>query len=333
MSVADCSSTLPPEVWQVLDRSITVEYTSLTRAGAPVMVPVTPYVADDRATLDVATGLAYPTKAERARRNPKVSLLYRDPVGSGLVQPPVVMVQGLATVRDADLQANTDRYARLTLAKVPAAYKGPPKFLLRTMDWYFARIWVYVTPLRVWWWDGETMASEPNQWVAPPGTTVPPSDPAPPGKQPPAWLEPPADWRAIAQDAVPRLVQRSLAWVDADGFPLSVPVTGLDQTSTGFRLQIGRHLPETPAGRACLTVHAHPEDFTGQENHTFLGEVRGSSEQGYEFTVERALADFSLTGNKLVRSLGLFRKSRRLKPRLASQAARRGQPVPTVRIP
>lgn len=324
---------LPAEVWQVLDRSITVEYTSLTRAGAPIMVPVTPYAADDRSTLDVATGLTYPTKAERARRNPKVSLLYRDPVGSGLVQPPVVLVQGLATVRDADLQANTDRYARLTLAKLPAAYKGSPKFMLRTMDWYFARIWIHVTPLRVSWWDGETMASEQNQWVAPPGATAPPSDPAPPGKQPPPWLEPPADWRAIARDAVPRLAQRSLAWVHADGFPLSVPVTGLDQTSTGFRLQIGRNLPGTPAGSACLTVHGHPEEFSGMENHTFLGEVHGTSEHGYEFTVERALADFSITGNKLVRSLALLRKSRRLKPRLASEAARRGQPVPRVRIP
>src|SRR5687768_3082000 len=98
--IGDNSSKLPAEVWAVLDRSITVEYTSLTRAGAPVMVPVTPYVGEDRATLDVSTGLTYPTKAERARRNPKVSLLYSDPLGSGLAQPPVVLVQGLATVRD-----------------------------------------------------------------------------------------------------------------------------------------------------------------------------------------------------------------------------------------
>ena len=146
------------------------------------MVPVTPYVSDDRATLDVATGLTYPTKAERARRNPKVSLLYSDPVGSGLVQPPVVLVQGLATVRDADLQANTDRYVRLVMAKAPAAFKGQPKFLLRTLDWYFARIWVEVTPTRMWWWDSETLTSEPGQWIAPPATTAPPSDPAPPGK-------------------------------------------------------------------------------------------------------------------------------------------------------
>src|SRR4051812_27082523 len=182
MSMANGSPDLPTEVWQVFDRSITVEYTSLTRAGTPVMVPVTPYVADDRSTLDVSTGLTYPTKAERARRNPKVSLLYSDPVGSGLVHPLVVLVQGLATVRDADLQANTDRYARLTLAKAPAAYRGQPRFMLRSIAWYFARIWIHLTPTRVWWWDSDSMTSEPSEWVAPPGTMAPPSDPAPPGK-------------------------------------------------------------------------------------------------------------------------------------------------------
>jgi len=324
---------LPAEVWQVLERSITVEYTSLTRDGAPVMVPVTPYVGEGRTTLDVSTGLAYPTKAERARRNPKVCLLYSDPLGSGIERPPVVLVQGLATVRDADLQANTDRYVRLAMAKAPAAFKGQPKFLLRSLTWYFSRIWIQVTPTRVWWWESEAMTDQPQQWVAAAENVVPPSDPAPPGKQPPAWLSPPADWRTTAQDVIHRLDQRSLAWVGADGFPLSVPVIGLDQTQDGFRLQIGQHLPGSPAGPACLTLHTHPEEFTGQENHTFMGEVRGGSGEGVDFAVHRALADWSLTGNTVVRSVGFLQKGRRLKPRLVSEAARRGQPVPEVRLP
>jgi hypothetical protein len=80
-------------------------------------------------------------------------------------------------------------------------------------------------------------------------------------------------------------------------------------------------------------VHSHPEVFTGQENQTFIGEVRVGSSEAYDFVVERALADFSITGNKVVRSLGFVRKGRSLKPRLAVEAARRGQPVPSVRLP
>jgi hypothetical protein len=124
-----------------------------------------------------------------------------------------------------------------------------------------------------------------------------------------------------------------LAWVGTDGFPLSIPVLGLHQSAEGFQVQVGTHLPGPPFGPACLTLHTHPEEFTGQENHTFIGEVRNGPRGELSFVVQRALADWSLTGNKVVRSLGFLRKGRQLKPRLASEAARRGQPVPTVRLP
>lgn len=82
----------PEAALEMFQRAITVEYTSLTRAGAPIMVPLTPFLGQDRLTVDVSTGLTYPTKAERARRNPKVCLLFSDPIGSGLPNPPVVLV-------------------------------------------------------------------------------------------------------------------------------------------------------------------------------------------------------------------------------------------------
>lgn len=102
----------PEAALEMFQRAITVEYTSLTRAGAPIMVPLTPFLGQDRLTVDVSTGLTYPTKAERARRNPKVSLLLSDPVGSGMPNPPVVLVQGLATVRDAGFSLPGNRFRR-----------------------------------------------------------------------------------------------------------------------------------------------------------------------------------------------------------------------------
>ena len=109
----------PQELTETFERSITCEYASLTRGGAPVTVPSTPYVGGG--TLDVSTGLAYPAKAERARRNPKVALLFADAIGAAAGVGPVVLVQGHAAVRDADLQENTDRYVRLATRKLPAA--------------------------------------------------------------------------------------------------------------------------------------------------------------------------------------------------------------------
>jgi hypothetical protein len=128
-ALAGNPSGWPEELLPLFERAITVEYASLTRASAPITYPLTPYVGEDGLTLDVSTGLTYPAKAERARRNPKVALLYSDPLGSGLDGAPVALVQGLATVRDSDLQANTDRYVRLGMAKLPDTYKGQPRFL------------------------------------------------------------------------------------------------------------------------------------------------------------------------------------------------------------
>ena len=116
----------PPEVVPLLQRALVCHYASLTRDGRPITWPVAPYLGDDGTTVDVSTGLSYPTKAERARRDSRVALLFTDPVGSGLSDPPIVLVQGLASVRDADLQANLSGSVTLTPAGDPIAFYSTP---------------------------------------------------------------------------------------------------------------------------------------------------------------------------------------------------------------
>jgi len=86
-----------------------------------------------------------------------------------------------------------------------------------------------------------------------------------------------------------------------------------------------------PQGRACLTFHSHPARFTGQENHSFVGDVSAVGLEGV-FCVDRLLPDVSLTGNRLTAALGFLGKGRQL-PRLQAEAVRRGQPVPRIRLP
>ena len=321
----------PIELLEVFDHAITCEYASLTLASAPVTVPTTPYVGALR-TLDISTGLTYPAKAERARRNPKVAMLFADPVGSGKSDALVVLVRGHAAVRDADLQANTDRYASASMAKLPAAVEGQPRALLRRLAFYYARIWVEVTPLHIHWWPDRSLACAPQSWHADPDLPLPDSDPAPSGKRPPSWLEPPQRWQEVAARALRELPFADLTVVGGDGFPVCVPVVADGMNGMDVPLTIGGGAPELPAGAACLTLHGHDERFTTQENHTLMGTF-AHGDDGPRLRVERALADWSLTGNRLQRSVDFLRKGRRLAPRLKAEAARRGQPVPAVRLP
>lgn len=99
---------------------IATEYASLSRAGAPVTWPVTPYGASGT-SVDISTGLTYPLKAERARRNPKVALSFSEPIGSGIDDPATFVIQGYATVRDADLRANSARYLDASAQRFPSS--------------------------------------------------------------------------------------------------------------------------------------------------------------------------------------------------------------------
>jgi hypothetical protein len=312
----------PAELLPVFQKSITCEYASLTAKGEPITVPVTPYMGEN--TLDVSTGLTYPTKAERARRNPKVTLLYSDPVGSGLPNPPIVLVYGHAAVRDANLQTNTDRYVAYTYKLL-----GMPPFILRRLKFYFARIWIEVTPLKILWWPNSDLDAAPQRWDAPAGLALPRSDPAPAGKSLGSWQEAPQDWREGAAYAVQNLGIPILTVVDADGYPISMRVKSAQLVTDGFQLEIGRGIPTSATGKACLVFHTHPEVFTGQENMIFVGEMQ----QENRFKVERRLGDFSLPPKGLGALTSFFAGGRRLNPRLQAEAQRRSQPVPTVRLP
>ncbi|MEV4111247.1 hypothetical protein [Nonomuraea sp. NPDC049695] len=317
--------TVPAEVRQVLDRSLVCEYTSLTRAGRPVTWPVTPYAGRD-GTLDVTTGLSYPDKAERARRDPRVALLYSDPTGSGLERPPMVLVQGRATVRDADLQGNTDRYVRESMAKTPGAFDGLPWFLIKRFAWYFARIYIEVTPERVTWWPEGDLAREPRTWTRLGEAAFPRSDLPPSGPRLPSRSVPPADWRPHADRAL-RLGVPVVSTV-ADGLPLPVRARSAVRTERGFDLLLPAGVTVVP-GPVCLTFHRYSETG-GQEHVMLVGRGSGAGDR-LEVEVERALNDWSLAGSNRDRARSFLRQRKELKKRVRLEAARRDQAVPKIR--
>jgi hypothetical protein len=320
----------PAEVVPFLARAMTCHYASLTRDGRPITWPITSYPNPDGQSLDVSTGLTYPSKAERARRNARVALLFSDPVGSGLSETPVVLVLGQAAVRDADLQANLDRYLRESMLKTPKAYAGTPQFLMRTINWYLARIWVHVFPQQILWWPRGRLDIPPERWEAPAGTAVPGSDPGPTGPALPPRTTTPTDWRPFA-DRAQHLGPPVLTLADPDGWPLPLRCRAVERVEGGYLLDPSAGF-DLEAGPACLTFDTHAAGMQTQENVVLVGEATAPDQDGRVLVrVERALTDWSVTGNRLTRTLSFLSNGRKLRPRLAAEASRRGQPVPVVR--
>lgn len=322
----------PVELHPLFASALTCEFATLTRRQLPITHPLIPYVGENALTLDVSTALASPAKAERARLNPRVALLFSDPSGCRLPDVPVALVSGLATVRDADLQKNTDHYVQLSLAKNPAVFQGVPAWFLRRLDWYFARIWIEVTPLRILWWPGGDTQKEPRIWHAPAEIQPPSPDPPPAHELAMATSSGSVAWRKTAVYALHKLGQPILTTVDAAGFPLPLRALNAFPSKEGVRLHMPSGTSPVIPGPACLTFHTHPKVLFGQENKSFLGYVTSTQEREVHFAVERLLPDWSYPGWRLPAAVAFLRSGWHLAPKLKVEAARRGQAVPIVRL-
>jgi hypothetical protein len=328
------SHKLPSELVPFLMEGI-CEYASLKKDGTPITSPVIPFPGEDGRTIDVQTGLTYPSKAERARNHPQVCLLYSEPKLSNVERPPTVLVYGQACVHDSDLQANTDRYVKMSLARFKM-FRPLPALILRQMDGYLARIWIAVTPLKILWWPEGDMSATPHQWRAPKGTQAPPCDP-PPGPLPTPHkplVDPPTDWRKDIAYAFDRLGKPIITMVDEDGYPVPFRARGGFLEAGVVHLDLPASMPVEARGRACLTFHTlkiKNGEMVSNENMSFIGEVTGNGVDAL-FKVERGLPIFS-AGRDPASIISLVSNIYRMGKRLEVEAARRNQPVPKIRLP
>jgi len=268
------TATLPEDVQKVFDRFITTEYTTVDAQGQPITWPVTPYYRPGDPCIDLTTGLGYPKKAEDARENPHVGLLFSDPNGSGLERPPAVLVQGTAVVDDADLEANRERYWHDSIEKLPATKAmHPPTFLQRFLAWYYTRIYVHVRPERVFVWPQADFTREPQLF----GThmeevrSAHSEEPEVPLAETIGGGTP---WDERLRELGRRYQTAVLSVIAPDGFPMSARVP-VEPDEAGGRIRIEEipvGLPFAP-GRACLTAHEHEPQFKWQVNFQVRGNL------------------------------------------------------------
>ena len=153
---------MPAAVLDIIQNYRTCEFTTLSRDGSPGDL------AGDAATCWRTAGSANHVHQHRAAaegahnsigRNPKVSLLFSEPTGSGTAQPGAVLIQGDAAAEDRivtdvlsdpDLAALTETAVRTPARRVPSGARGwaGGVMVVRTI----MRLLIYVTPRRALFW-------------------------------------------------------------------------------------------------------------------------------------------------------------------------------------
>ncbi|HYH57916.1 MAG TPA: pyridoxamine 5'-phosphate oxidase family protein [Thermoleophilaceae bacterium] len=318
------TASLPKPVCEVFDRFITTEYTTVDKRGQPITWPVTPYHHRDEGCIDVTTGLGYPKKAYDAKANPKVALLFSDPTGSGLDDPPMVLVQGIADFDDRDLDANRKRYWQESGEKLPATKDmQPPKFMRGMFSWYYTRIYVHVRPERVYVWPNGDVSAEPELLDSHMEEVR-----SAHAEEPTVALDPPEGgaptWDGRMDELGDRYPTGVLSIVAPDGFPFSVRVP-IEVNAAEREVRFGAGAVGVPVhpGRACLTVHDHGPNFEWQRNFQVRGDL---IERGDEWVLvpHRLVGGFELPpGSMLARSRLNFAKMRRYRKIAKRELARR----------
>jgi hypothetical protein len=268
------TASLPDAVQSVFDRFITTELTTVDQHGQPITWPVTPYYSPGAPAIDVTTGLGYPKKANDARANPLVALLFSDPTGCGLGTTPMVLVQGIADVDDRDLEANRARYARESVQKLPDVAKLlPPEPARRFFAWYFTRIYIHVRPERVYAWPDGDISREPELY----GSHLEESRSGH-SEEPDRFHADPdggtSAWDSRLHELGTTYPTAVLSIICPDGFPFAVrlPVR-VDPADRWIRIEsepVG--VPLQP-GLACLTAHEHSASFSWQRNFQVRGDL------------------------------------------------------------
>jgi hypothetical protein len=308
-------SQLPKALADLIYETHYIEFVTVSKAGAPINTPCLVFPQPDLSTIDVGTGVAYPAKAERLRRNPKAAFW----VDGVLPGEPVAQVVGYGATLDADIESNALRYIAET--GIYGSGISIPWSGRRHAIWYWSRLIMRVAPKEILWWDSAAdLDREPHRWEAPAGTAWPASDPAPaaPPAPPSAWATPP--WREVAQTALAYGLPGHLSLLDADGFPRPAKVRDIELTADGFDVTLPKHAPGERNGPANLS-------FMGFQN--FVGEASAAGGR-VRIRVDRALPQLPVTADP--DELWAPKPDTRaaLMARLEGELGRRGQALPAI---
>lgn len=247
--------TLEAALRPAVDAYRTCEFTTLGRDGTPLTWPTAFHRRED-GTLLVTTSLAFARKALNVRRDGRVALLFSDPTGSGLTDPPQILVTGTATCPEEIVTgpAGDEEYWSMLFERQPDSrkYVDPPARWL--MDWYYMRLLITVTPGQV--------------------RTLPPLSQLPPAAAPATAAEPAtaaAPAALLGAELLAAFPSAVLGARDPSGAPLLMR-TRTTATPDGHTVDIPEGHLVAP-GPASLLVHRHDDRLAGLRNALVRGEL------------------------------------------------------------
>jgi general stress protein 26 len=144
---------LPAAVEDLLNSALVAELTVVAENGYPVTHPLIPLYDGDKIYL--TSSVLFPTKLDRIKANPRVSVSISDPVSVATTTFHRATIQGDAVIDDADLHSGWERVLPLWRAKEPSIDFFLGKRV--ALPLFFERAVIEVTPRRVIFWEeGDT---------------------------------------------------------------------------------------------------------------------------------------------------------------------------------
>lgn len=143
---------VPQWVRETFDSYLVCEFTTISKKR-PLTLPLLPFYIPETGNLVVTSSILFSKKVENIKENPKVALLFSNPEGTTIGKH-VVLVQGIASAQDSDLDHGWEKYLPYWRKKEPyidAFLADREKF-----GWFWKRIVVNVAPTKITAWkDGE----------------------------------------------------------------------------------------------------------------------------------------------------------------------------------
>jgi hypothetical protein len=234
---------------QAVHGSAAVEVATAT-GRRPQTFPLSPFYDESTDRVVVTSAPAFAGKIEAVKENPRLSLLFYD------ADDPFLL-RGRATVRDDDLEANTEYLQELIAAEPPSPKRDAFTKTSGTLDsrlgrflfgWYALRILVEIEPVAIEPVSGEACAFPP--WSA---------------------------YRVDAAEAA-SYARVTLTAVDEAGWPRTDSVRGVDVDGETARLDVPLSVEDGQP--ACLLAHWHTPGVDKLGQRLFRGRCREAAGDG-----------------------------------------------------